>query len=61
MFSPLLLPPLRERPGDIPRLAAHFAKQVAGQNGWKPKAFTPEAMESYSATRGRAMCANCET
>ena len=42
---PLLLPPLRERPGDIPPLAAHFAKQVAGQNGWKPKAFTPEAIE----------------
>ncbi len=41
---PLLLPPLRERPGDIPVLAAHFARQVAGQNEWKPKSFTPEAI-----------------
>jgi DNA-binding NtrC family response regulator len=41
---PLLLPPLRERPGDIPVLAAHLAAQVSGQNGWKPKSFTPEAI-----------------
>ena len=42
---PLLLPPLRERAGDIPALVAHFAAQVAGQNGWKPKPFTPAAIE----------------
>jgi two-component system, NtrC family, nitrogen regulation response regulator NtrX len=41
---PLLLPPLRERAGDIPVLAAHFAAQVAAQNGWKPKRFEPEAI-----------------
>ncbi len=41
---PLALPPLRERLDDIPVLAAHFARQVAAQNGWKEKAFTPEAI-----------------
>src|ERR1700680_2808276 len=41
---PLLLPPLRERAEDIPVLVAHFAAQVADQNGWKMKAFEPEAI-----------------
>jgi len=41
---PLLLPPLRERADDIPALVAHFAAQVAGQNGWKPKPFEPAAI-----------------
>jgi len=42
---PLFLPPLRERPEDIPALADHFARQIAAQNGWKPAAFAPEAIE----------------
>jgi DNA-binding NtrC family response regulator len=42
---PLLLPPLRERVEDIPPLVAHFAAEVAGQNGWKPKTFEPEAIQ----------------
>jgi DNA-binding NtrC family response regulator len=41
---PLFLPPLRERADDIPALVEHFAAQVAAQNGWKPKEFTPEAI-----------------
>ncbi len=41
---PILLPPLRERLDDIPVLVDHFARQIADQNGWKPQAFTPEAM-----------------
>jgi two-component system, NtrC family, nitrogen regulation response regulator NtrX len=41
---PLALPPLRERPEDFPELAAHFARQVAAQNGWKEKPFAQEAI-----------------
>ena len=41
---PLSLPALRERAEDIPALAAYFASQVAAQNGWKPRAFQPEAI-----------------
>jgi DNA-binding NtrC family response regulator len=41
---PLRLPPLRERAEDIPVLAAHFARQLAEQNGWRAKTFTPEAL-----------------
>ncbi len=41
---PLILPPLRERLEDFPELIAHFAGQVAAQNGWKEKSFTPEAI-----------------
>jgi two-component system, NtrC family, nitrogen regulation response regulator NtrX len=41
---PLFLPPLRERPEDFPALVAHFAGQVAKQNGWKEKVFSGEAI-----------------
>jgi len=41
---PLFLPPLRERPEDFPDLLAHFARQVAAQNGWKEKLFSAEAI-----------------
>jgi DNA-binding NtrC family response regulator len=41
---PLTLPPLRERPEDFPELTAHFAGQVAAQNGWKQKSFAEDAI-----------------
>jgi DNA-binding NtrC family response regulator len=41
---PIVLPPLRERADDIPALAAHFAAQVADQNGWKPRPFEEDAI-----------------
>jgi two-component system nitrogen regulation response regulator NtrX len=41
---PLTLPPLSERPEDFPDLVAHFARQVAAQNGWKEKIFADEAI-----------------
>jgi len=48
---PISLSPLRERLDDIPVLVEHFAGQIADQNGWKPQAFSAEAMaalERYS-------------
>ena len=41
---PLFLPPLRERPEDFAELLAHFARQVASQNGWKQKEFAENAI-----------------
>jgi DNA-binding NtrC family response regulator len=42
---PVELPPLRQRPEDLPVLVAHFARQVSAQNGWKPVPFTDEAID----------------
>jgi len=41
---PLVLPPLRDRLEDFPVLTKHFAQQVAAQNAWKEKEFSPEAI-----------------
>jgi two-component system nitrogen regulation response regulator NtrX len=41
---PLFLPPLRERNEDFAELVVHFARQVAAQNAWKDKEFSPEAI-----------------
>ena len=46
---PLVLPPLRERPEDIPALVGHFAEQVAAQNNWKPIPFSPVAIQALQA------------
>jgi DNA-binding NtrC family response regulator len=45
---PIHLPPLRDRREDIPALAAHFAKQIAAQNGWKPKSFDAAALDGLA-------------
>jgi two-component system nitrogen regulation response regulator NtrX len=42
---PIALPPLRERAEEIPALAEYFAAQVASQNSWRPKHFSPESIE----------------
>jgi two-component system nitrogen regulation response regulator NtrX len=41
---PIALPPLRERAEEIPALAEYFAAQVASQNGWREKHFSPESL-----------------
>jgi transcriptional regulator with GAF, ATPase, and Fis domain len=48
---PLHLPPLRQRQGDLPRLAVHFLDRFCRKMGTSRKMFAPEAMalmESYT-------------
>ena len=47
---PISLPPLRQREGDIPKLAQAFLERLCVRNDLAVKGFTPEAiafMESY--------------
>lgn len=39
------VPPLRDRPGDIPRLAEHFLRRFAGEYGKPDLAFSSETVE----------------
>ena len=48
---PIVLSPLRERADDIPILVAHFAAQVADQNGWKSTKFSEDALTALKAYR----------
>ncbi len=45
---PLAIPPLRERPGDIPLLADHFLAQFAARSGKAVRRFSDEAVERLS-------------
>ncbi|MCL5966211.1 MAG: sigma-54 dependent transcriptional regulator [Deltaproteobacteria bacterium] len=42
---PIYVPPLRERVGDIPPIAAHFAEEISSEQGKESKVFTAGAME----------------
>ena len=41
----LRTPPLREHPGDVPALAAHFVAAASRRNHWKPRPLAPDALE----------------
>ncbi len=42
---PVMIPPLRHRPEDIPLLAKHFLNKYSLMNGGRVHGFTPEAMQ----------------
>lgn len=42
---PLLLPPLRERGGDVRLLVAHLTEELAGQHGLPPPRYTAAALD----------------
>jgi two-component system nitrogen regulation response regulator NtrX len=50
---PIVVPPLRERREDIPRLVQHFAKRTADEHNLKPKRFDPPAMDALQRYRWR--------
>jgi two-component system nitrogen regulation response regulator NtrX len=50
---PIVVPPLRERREDIPRLVQHFAKRTAEEHNLKPKRFDQAAFEALQRYRWR--------
>jgi transcriptional regulator with PAS, ATPase and Fis domain len=47
----ILLPPLRERPGDIPLLAKHFLEELDGKHHLGRKHLTPEVLDAFLGYR----------
>ena len=48
---PITVPPLRQRPADIPALARHFLALFAAEEGKRIRAITPDALQLLSAFR----------
>jgi DNA-binding NtrC family response regulator len=46
---PITMPPLRERPGDIPTLARHFLARFAAEEGKRIRVIAPEAVRLLAA------------
>jgi two-component system nitrogen regulation response regulator NtrX len=50
---PIVVPPLRDRREDIPRLVQHFARRTAEEHNLKPKRFDAPAMDALQRHRWR--------
>jgi len=50
---PIYVPPLRERPDDIPMLIKHYLDTLSRENNQKPKRMTPAAVEAMKRYRWR--------
>jgi two-component system, NtrC family, nitrogen regulation response regulator NtrX len=48
---PVFVPPLRERPDDIPQLVRHFMEYFSRDNNLKPKRITPAAIDALQRHR----------
>jgi two-component system, NtrC family, nitrogen regulation response regulator NtrX len=45
---PFQVPPLRERPEDVPLLARHFMEVLSAEHGRRPRAIAPDALAALS-------------
>ena len=50
---PIYVPPLRERPEDIPMLIKHYLDTLSRENNQKPKRITPAAIDTMKRYRWR--------
>ena len=50
---PIHVPPLRERPEDVPLLVRHFAATFSRENNFRPKPFSDEALGALARHRWR--------
>jgi two-component system response regulator HydG len=48
---PIILPPLRDRPDDIPILVDHFLRDIATSKGTPPRRISPEVMRRFQSYR----------
>jgi two-component system nitrogen regulation response regulator NtrX len=50
---PIFVPPLRERPEDVPMLVKHYLDTLSRENNQKPKRMTPAAVDAMKRYRWR--------